>query len=86
MTRKQAIPRTELAQGNLSAYLTVKRGKGLKKESIELYDSRLRAFEVWREKLGKDYAELSQTDLSGYLVGLRITGCQACPASPLWRP
>ena len=74
MTRKHAIPRTELAQGNLSAYLTVKRGKGLKKESIELYDSRLRAFEVWREKLGKDYAELSQTDLSGYLVGLEDNG------------
>jgi len=74
MLRQVATPNTELAQGNLSAYLTVKQGKGLKKHSIELYSCRLRQFEVWREKLGKDYAQLDQADMSAFLVSLQEQG------------
>jgi len=77
MSRQQSVPSTELAQGNLSAYLMVKQGKGLKKNSIELYSCRLRQFEVWREKLGKDYAQLDQADLSAFLVSLQEQGLSA---------
>lgn len=70
-------PVTELAQGNLSAYLAVKQSKGLKKTSIRLYGLCLRQFEVWREQTGKDYTELDQADMSRYLLQMQSSGLSA---------
>jgi len=58
------------AQGNLTAYLNVKRGKGLKKSSLRDFGNKLRRLEGWRVHLGKDYKDLDQSDMSAYLIYL----------------
>ncbi len=58
------------AQGNLTAYLNVKRGKGLKKSSLMNFENKIHRLEGWRVQLGKDYKDLDQSDLSAYLIYL----------------
>jgi len=55
---------------NITAFLNVKRGKGIKKSSIQNYRVKLLQFERWRVQLGKDCTKLDQSDLSAYLVHL----------------
>ena len=58
------------AQGNLTAYLNVKRGKGLKKSTLRSFENKLHRLESWRVHLGKDYKDLDQSDMSAYLIYL----------------
>jgi len=55
---------------NITAFLNVKRGKGIQKSSIQNYRSKLEQFEAWRVQLGKDCTKLDQGDFSAYLVYL----------------
>jgi len=54
----------ESAQDLVSAYLKIKRSKGLKKTTMKEYTYSLKLFEDWRTK---SYEELNQSDLADYL-------------------
>ncbi len=68
MTQIQNL--NELAQGNMTAFLNVKRGKGLKKATLRSFENKVRQFEEWRAELGKEYSDLDQSDISAYLIHL----------------